>query len=286
MCRLVLRNSKVRRILNRIAITAALSLLISNSTRARAEESNSTSILLPPPAPEVLALYEKPAASRTEREQWRIRIFGLRLAPLHPLTWGTLKRERTYNRHLVPIKRYFLRESEAAGFEVETIKFKFRFKGADPRYMEKMPHQKDPVFEIGFGGEFREDGMATKPLADRFYILRLSAYAPLASGIFERNLERYSEISLSQLPRLTVGADYDVALRLTKEEVQVSINGEEFVRARASGASKGLVTLQTSWHPIDLTELSIIGRRSEGGITEGKRNFSGLVSLKGDEGRL
>lgn len=198
------------------------------------------------------------------------------MAALNPSVWGTLRREHTHNRNLVPIKRYFLRASEQPGFEARRISARFKFKAADPRYMARMPHQKDPVFEIGFGGQFSETSIAEKPLEDRTTVLRLSAFPRLGSGVFERSRESYVELSPAAVRVLDVARTYDLKIDLSGTEVVATLDGREIARHSSEGISRGLVSLQTSWHPIALEALSIEGELASGTIRE-SLVLSGLV---------
>lgn len=231
---------------------------------------------LPLPAAELLALYERPFTSLTESQQWRIRIHGVRLTPLHPVVWGALRRERTDNRRLVPIKRFFLRASAESDFALSEARIHFAFRPANPRYMAKMPHQKDPVFEIGFGGRFAEERLIDPPLMDRFYALRLSAFERVRSGLFIRDQEEFEPRDLTMAPRLEVGRPYTVLLQGDSSGVRILLDGHEIARLPDESAARGLIYLQTSWHPITLTELTITGD------TRGKRQtYSGLVRING-----
>jgi len=231
---------------------------------------------LPVPAADFLALYERPFDSLTESQQWRIRIHGVRLAPLHPAIWGGLRREKTDNRRLVPIKRFFLRASADPDFILSEARIRFAFRPANPRYMAKMPHQKDPVFEIGFGGRFDEARLIDPPLVDRFYALRLSAFERVRSGLFIRDQEEFEPRELTMPPRLEVGRPYTVLLQRDSSGVRIFLDGDEIARLADKDAARGLIYLQTSWHPINLTELTITGD------TRSKRQtYSGLVELGG-----
>ena len=252
-----------------------LFLLVSVSETASAE-----SVLQDIPAPQILDLYNRPFNSLTEREQWRIRIHGLRLSPLHPEIWGALKRERTENRQLVPIKRYFLRDSESADFKLNEIKVKFKFKAEGARYMAKMPHQKDPVFEIGFGGVFREHALVELPDEDLATVLRLSAFQPLGSGFYERRIERMTEVAPATPKLLAVGTSYEVRLICGARGVQVWLDGQPISQITRADACRGLVHLQTSWHPVYVEDLQIIGETDDAKNTRRTSRvvYSGLVA--------
>jgi hypothetical protein len=141
--------------------------------------------------------------------------------------------------------------------------------------MERMPHQKDPLFEIGFGGLLKEENIADMPLEDSIYVLRLSAFKPLASGIFKRDLERFTLLTEAKTPLLEVGKDYVVAIDFTPDSVTAKLNGELFATYRAPKISQGLVSLQTSWHPVQLTNLKVIGSSN----TATSQEFSGLIEI-------
>jgi hypothetical protein len=237
-------------------------MLVSHSA-ASAEPS----ILQPLPPEVVLNLYSKPFGELTDSQKWRIKIHGLRLTPLHPAIWGTLRREQTDNRHLVPIKRYILRDSEQSGYELEEISVSFRFKQESARYMERMPHQKDPVFEIGFGGEFAEDSIADAPKRDRFYALRFSAFPRLESSLFLRDQENFTMLVPMAQKQLAVGVDYKVSIKCRESKLSADLNGQPAVTWQSPAEHnpcRGLVYLQTSWHPVFVKELTVRGSQVDG----------------------
>lgn len=238
-------------------------------------------ILLAPPTTTQLAIYERPISSLSRNEKMRIKIHGLRLAPLHPLVWGTLARERTDNRNLVPIKRFFLRDSTDPNFRLSELTVNFHFKPVDPRYMAQMPHQKDPVFEIGFGGRFSEKSISDPPIEDTANILRLSAFPRLRSGFFCRKHERYSELSQSSPALVEVKQSYQLKLKVNSNSASAFLNGELFSEIQGAELDHGLVSLQTSWHPVLVDSLSISGAV----VRSGKResiSLSGLISKEND----
>lgn len=235
------------------------------------------SVLIEIPDRAILETYELPFESLNAKQKWNIRIHGLRLAALHPAIWSSLKRERTLNRTLVPIKRYFLRASEDPEFELKQADLRFRFKAVKPEYMQRMRHQKDPVFEIGFGGVFEEQSRLDAPLQDRNYALRLSAFPDIDSGLIERNQEQIQYLQKPAELLLGTGEWYDVQLRFERDTVQITVNGREYLSYNAADIARGMLSLQTSWHPIVLEHLLVEERRRD---SAEPRKFSGLLSLK------
>jgi hypothetical protein len=250
--------------------------LVSFSAAAHCDGAGS--VLLPPPDEKLLSQYEIPFNELHDRSKLRIKIYGLRLVPLHPLIWGTLKRERTNNRTMVPIKRYFLRASESRDFRLRSLETTFSFKNTKRRYMERMPHQKDPLFEMGIGGKFEEQNLLDKPLRDRFVIVRLSAFPSLPSGIFERNLERYSLLTPLMGEPLVVGRKYKADLQISGDCLEVRLDGELRATYCEPGLARGLISLQTSWHPIAMDNLRILADPPmDETAAQGSQEFSGIV---------
>lgn len=250
-----------RRVSNVLSVLTLVTLMSYSAARAE------SSILQPLPPEVVLNLYSMPLDALTDSQKWRIKIHGLRLTPLHPAVWGALNREQTDNRHLVPIKRYLLRDSEESGYEFEEISVSFRFKQESERYMIRMPHQKDPVFEIGFGGEFAEDSIADAPKRDRFYALRFSSFPRLESGLFLRDQESFTKLAPIAQKQLTVGVDYRVSIKCRGNKLSTDLNGQPAVTWQSPAENhlcRGLLYLQTSWHPVFVKELIIRGSQVNG----------------------
>jgi len=236
----------------------------------------SASILLPPPAR--LEAYSRDPRGLSEAELWPMRIHGIRMAPLHPLIWAPLRVDRTDNRRLVPIRRFFLRESEIPGFELKQAAITFRFRPVAPRMMEKFPHEKDPVLEMTFGGRYRNPSLKIMPEEDSGCALRLSAFPGVNSGIFRYSLSSYTPLPGTALPLLETGRTYQLRILNDGGDLSIVLDGVKLASAPAGQCAAGLVSLRSSWHPVWLETLEIRGRMQNPANPE--KNLSGLVKIR------
>jgi len=214
------------------------------------------SILLP--LPRDIGVYDKDISSLNHKQQWRVKIHGLRMAPLHPGVWGVRKIDRTENRQLIPIRPFFLRISEDPNFIAEKITLWFMFERAKKKHIVKLPERKAPVLDIGFSGEYEKGLPGGRALRDRGYTARLTGYPRLASGIYYRSHTKFKLQAKGSFPLLETGREYKMELRLMEQMTVVILDEKPF--AAIEGRHKnGLISLTTSWLPITISHLEVKG---------------------------
>lgn len=238
--------------------------------------SEGESILMPPAN---LELYHRKFDKLSDSEQWRVRIHGIRYAALHPLVWGGRRSEKTENRRIVPIKTFFLRSSEDESYRLRGLDLRFRFKAESDGGMLGTD-SRDPVIEVGFGGAFQKGAPGDRPLIDQGYVLRLSAFPGIESGLYYRSQSKYALLvpAAAELARLEVGLDYKLALTVDREGASVLLNGRPLLSHRKPGMDRGLVSLLSSWHPITPRNLKVAGISEINGVRE-ECLESGLIKL-------
>lgn len=241
-------------------ILAVLCVAIAPRPEAFAE-----SVLTPQTA---LHAWGKAPQSRTPAEQLRIRLHGIRNTPLDPNVWATLRKERTHNVRIIPIKRFFLRRSEAPDFRVKTMRVSFTFERASKKLIDSAPHDHDPVLEIGFGG--KEAGAN-----DEGYALRVSAAPEITSGIYYHLNGEYHLLAKAKPDRVGAYVAYSLELEISPNEARVRLDGAPFASVTGRRLDEGFISLAASWHPIYITSLDIAGRRSS--ETDQEIHESGLV---------
>ena len=241
------------------------------------------SILAPLPGGPVIDRYQRPFHTLSDRERWQTRIHGLRFVPLDPRVWAPLKHDRTDNRTLIPIKRYMLRASEAPGFELQELHVRFLFKPTSFVAMERRPHQHDPIFDVGIGGAVTTETSTTVP-KEHFHIVRLSAFPGIRSGIYNEVERRFVLREGGALPQLDTGRSYTVRITCAAGTAKVSIDGEPRAALQEQGLCRGLLSVQTSWHPLYIDTLRIVA--IDGSTREPVEVSSGLVPVgaKGGQG--
>ena len=209
----------------------------------------------------------KPRNLLTEKEWWKIRIFGLRMAALDPKIWGILVSDRTDNRQLVPMRPYYLRASEDKSFRIEEISFKFKFQFANPGSLERSAHVKESILEIGFSEII--SNVSSKGKA-----LRLSAFPAVKTGLYERSESTYKSVELAKENLLT-GTDYKIHLQFKDNRLDVSLNDLPYLRLESSGLKEGMISLRSGWNPASIHDLQIKGR------VNNEENFeaSGIVEV-------
>ncbi len=235
-------------------------------------QTKSESILIP--APLNLSIYQTPMDRLSDRDILQIRIHGIRLSPLDPTIWSPLRIDRTNNRHLIPIRRFFLRESENSSFKLKSIAAQFRFKAVSGKSMDKFPHERDPVFEIGFGARYFNPELSNYPPEDSGYALRLSGFEPVKSGLFHYSKAHYEALPNTELPILNTKDAYNLLIEFIGNKVLVKLNGQDVASYSADNIASGLVSLQSSWHPVLISALEI---RAKGNKENKGVVFSGLV---------
>lgn len=243
---------------SRIAATLVLACLSIGSALAEPTglTAQADSILLPP---KYLPLYEKSFSQLNPSEQWRVRIHGLRLAPLHPAVWGIRRSEKTENRRLVPIRPFYLRASEDKDFVVESINLLFSFKKVAKEAASRNYHDKDSVFDVGFSGRYREGLPLAGPLEDTSYVLRLTAFDDFISGLYFRSQTKHVLVKEAAVKSLETNLSYSLSLSFQPETVTAVLNGQPFMQFRQESVNKGLIYLITSWNAINLDQLEVKG---------------------------
>ena len=244
------------------------------------QSSLAESILAPLPGADVIRRYEIPFEQLSTRERWQTRIHGLRFAPLDPRIWAPFRYDRTDNRTLIPIKRYVLRASEEPGFVLRSIEVRFRFRPSGRAAMEKRSHQHDPVFDISIGGRMA----GTSPPDEQFSVVRLSAFPSIPSGVYRETARRFRLREGGALPLLETGRIYLVRIECVGELTTVLLDGHPVSSVREPGLCAGLLSLQTSWHPVLVESLRIDAKTAR--TASWQELPSGLVPVGADGGRL
>ncbi|MCB0317728.1 MAG: hypothetical protein KDD56_03160 [Bdellovibrionales bacterium] len=229
-----------------------------------------SSILLP--IPSNLRAYEMPYAELSANQKWNLRRHSIRYAMLHPETWGLLKINKTENRTLVPIRPFYLRASENSNFSLNQIELDFEFQNAKTNYMRLVPHFKDPVFEIGIGQVIEQSPLSLDGKRNNGYSFRLSAFSQVPSGGYFHSNGKYLRIAKPAYQHLKVGTPYKIKIEVSKNESNLFVNNELFIQIKDQDLEKGLVSLETSWHPVLLSKLKISAF-----VDDRSSNFSGLV---------
>lgn len=236
----------------------------------KAEPQSDSSILLPPQNRE---LYERPFEELSSAQVRKIRVHGLRNAALHPDFWSPLKVDRTINRVITPMRRFYLRHSEDPNFRLHEIWARFAFASVTEEQMEEKPHARDPVLDIGFAEEFVPGAFnRPEPKVDRGYVLRLSAFPQLHSGIYYRSRETLRLVAPAQVRTLQSGTEYQLRAFFRDSSVTVMLNDSPLVSYSEAGLKRGLISLTTGWRPLQMEELSVAGS-----IDQTQRELSGLI---------
>jgi hypothetical protein len=235
-----------------LVVTCLWMLIVAASGRC---QTNTESLLIP--VPQDLSIYHIPSAKLSERDIWTIHIHGIRLTALDPTVWSPLRIDRTDNRHLIPIRRFFLRESEKPGFQLVSIAAQFRFKPVSEKSMEKFPHERDPVFEIGFGARYSNPDLSNNPPLDNGYALRLSGFGPVRSGLFRYSNSHYEALPNTELPILDTKANYQLLIEFVDDKIRIKLDGKDVASYTANNPAFGLMSLQASWHPVLIDNLEI-----------------------------
>lgn len=236
----------------------------------------SESIFLPPHNNE---LYKKDRSLLNDSEYWRIKIFGLRMVPLDPEVWAIRKIDRTDNRRLVPIRPYYLRVSEDPTFALDTIDLTFQLSKVSSQEAIRVPFRRDALLEIEFAGKFAEGRPFSEPLEDEAYGLRLSAFPAMPAGFYFRSRTEYRMLKEFSPNQIVSGRDSKVAVSLTDRNVQVSLDGQILGELSGANLRHGLVSFETGWHPVAITELVIAGVSQGGDGKLQQHKFSGVVKI-------
>lgn len=222
-----------------------------------------------------LHLYDQDFIKLSRQDRTVVQTYGLRLVPLHPMVWGIRINELTNSKSLIPMRTYFLRSSESAGYHLESVVLSMKFAGAKKGQMLSAPFTHTPVMEIGFGGRYLPRVAGGRPKADSQYYLRISAHPKLPSGLFYRSFSRSVQLSDVSGYKIKPGKSYKVRLVTQDGRVQAWLNEELFASfTLESFHSSGLVSLVTDWHPVSITELTINGKLNDLPLED-----SGLVEV-------
>ena len=260
--------------ISRIFIAIACLLLSTGTCIAEAHPAKGDSVLLA--IPKNLKAYNTPYEQLSAKAKWGLKRHALRYAMLHPKVWGLIRINKTQNRTLVPIRPFYLRASENKNFRLKTIELDFEFHKAKKNYMKQVPHLKDPVLEIGLNQSYIPVPLQKDGKENKGYAFRLSAFPQVQSGIYFHSRGTYVKTQNATSNFLKVGTPYKVRLEVTPENTSLFINDSLFAELKDKDLSTGLVSLQTSWHPIKLKKLNVQGLL----LTNGKAssvNLSGLV---------
>lgn len=238
--------------------TAIFCLFIAlSSTREAAFCQSNDSILLPPSAVPLPA--ESELAKLALKQRWQIAIHGIRLAPLDPKVWGILKRDRTDNRQLVPMRPLILRSSEDPNFRIRSIEIDFQFRAVTDSYMRRVPHMKDSILDISFAGEYIPQKSNELGGTDRTSLLRLSAFPDILNGIYYRERSLLALLKSFEPATLKTAEQYSISLLFSSNSVNVKLNGEEVATLNQADIDHGLIALTTGWNPLNISKLLLRG---------------------------
>ncbi len=238
--------------------------------------SEEHSILIPPPSK--ASAYEQRFSTLPVPVRMRLLIHGLRTAPLHPAVWGANVIDATDSRNIIPMKRYYFRDSESEGFRLEQLTVNFTFEKTKVKSMKNSPCLMTPLLDIEFGGVYvREDG-AERPSTDRSYVVRISASPLFPSGIWFRSRTKYILLAPGNKSRVPSGEPLRVGLKASPEKTAVFL-GESLFAQLPGDFRKGLLSLRTDWRPLSASSLQV-----KGSLNNGRLHIpvdeSGLVSME------
>jgi len=243
---------------------------------AISEPPDIRSILVPPPSD--ISAYDRKFSSLPVPTQMKLLIHGLRTAPLHPFIWGVNIIDATDSRNIVPMKRYFFRDSESQDFQLEKFHMEFAFKKTKIKSMKNSPRLMTPLLDIEFGGVYRREDGAESPAVDTSYVLRISASPLFQSGIWFRSRTKYLLLAPAGTPRVPSGKLLRLDVKASKEKTSVYLDNSPF--AELSGDfRKGLLNLRTDWRPLSASVLEVHGTHFDGNLRI-PVNESGLVSAE------
>jgi len=235
---------------------SALAIVAVMPIAAFCEQAPPSSGLLPPP--QDLTIFQKPFDSLTRRNQWQVMIHGLRNAPLDPTVWGARLVDRSENRQLIPMRPFFLRHSERADYQVESIEINFRFRQIGDGMMRRRPDTYSPILELGFAGLYEKGAPGELARTDNSYALRLTPSPLFESGIFYRSHSKYKKIAGLNQFEVKAGTDYQLELRFAPTSLKVALNEIQIIELDGDYRS-GLLSLHTDWHPASISDLTIAG---------------------------
>jgi len=244
-------------------MTTVLPALTAAAGSAQAEEASGTtpklfaSILRDPSN---LQFYDTPI---THENLWMLRLHGVRNAPLDPRVWGARREHRTDSHRMVPIKPFYLRSSERPDYRLDRIVMEFQFRPATPAEILASPHEKDAVVDVGFAGEIIPQPGGKEPLRERGYVLRLSGYPYLKSGLYYRSRFRHRLLNELKVLELKSRARHTLECFFTDDGAAFRLDGKQFAELKGELVNRGLISLVSSWHPVDILRLQIDGHSAE-----------------------
>ncbi|MDC0357698.1 hypothetical protein OAO01_02705 [Oligoflexia bacterium] len=232
--------------------------------------------------PKHLELYSKNTKSLSAKQRMDIKKYGLRFAALHPEVWGIRIGNLTDNRRFVPIRPYYLRAALDDSFRIKKISLNFQFRKTKKNAMKLAPHMYAPVFDITFAGVYKRGLPYERAAKEQSYVLRLSAFPALKSGIFFASHSKTIKVSKALPAIVATNRKHQLNLVFSDEKVEAYLNDAAFVTFRGSNLNRGLISLQTSWRPLTLSNLEI-----EGVVLKDEKSepllLSGLVKEAGNE---
>ncbi len=255
-----------------------------NESRARLTSDNAKSaklasdeVLHTPPVD--TALYSRAPSELTKKERWKLRYHGLRMAPLDPRHWAFRRIDQTDNRRLVPIRPFYLKESDDGNFRLEQVVIRFRFDPASQHQMLEAPSLHSPLLDLEFNGDFRMGLPGERPPEDSSYVFRLS-FSPLyPSGFYYRSHLRSLRLDDAAYS-IVSGQIHELKLEVSEKEARVSIDGKRQGRIAGENLSRGLFSLNVDWHPITIESLEVRGSKLGKDGARSAVRVSGLVSVE------
>ncbi len=223
---------------------------------AHSEPENS--VLVPPIYSK--KLYNSDFKSLKRDLQWRILIHGIRNVALHPEVWGVRHKDRTINRALIPMRPFFLRDSEKNYFRLREIFIKLKFKKTSDYNARVAPERYTGLLDIGFNQEFNKGEPGNVPDRDEGYVFRVSASPALKPGFYYRVRQKYLKLSekIGKGIFLT-NKVFSIKLIVKKNEAKFYKNEKLLESITGTNLDKGLVSINTDWLPAYIEELKVKG---------------------------
>ena len=201
---------------------------------------------------------------------------GLRGVPLDPAVWGHLRWEKTQNRDFVPIRRFFLRASEDPAFSLSSIEFNFSFHKVNPHYLEKVPHLKESILDIGLGGRVSFNNLTAQEHSSG-YAVRFSAMNDVSSGVCALDGSHYT--LLAPLAKVETGRVYHVSINISSDQLRIRLDDLPEQRLNLNGLAHGLVWAIAGWNGASLTDLKLTARSAGSNSSQEHSLNSGLITM-------
>ncbi len=224
-------------------------------------------------------LYSKSRDALSKAEAWKIRLHGLRMAPLDPHVWAIRRIDQTDNRKLVPIRPYFLRASEQQTFRLKEVLLRFAFESVGAPQMLDAPSLHSPVFDIEFAGEFRMGLPGRRPAEDSAYLYRVSSTPLFESGFFYRSFLKSKRID-SAAYEFTPGRSYELRIATSSTDAEVFVDNKKIAAISGENFSSGLLSLIVGWHPIRVEKLEVLGSLENKVGERSLVSYSGLLGVE------